>query len=192
MQEKRLLLYRTMLEKMEGLIQCNCNYYNIHKIIEQAHYDEEKNEYIVPDPIKGEIQFSQVRNLPPTTINRHALQNNSTSTSKILLSLPTDYEYDLIIPFRLNNNYHNRVVHINSEDFERCYERCIDESKLLLGKTRSKRQEQLLSQNTLLKNTKMHALQISPTENNHMNRRFNPFEAPAQLNRKYGFSSDKQ
>ena len=41
-QEKQLLLYRTMLEKMSGMMQRNCNYQNIDRIIEQARYDEEK------------------------------------------------------------------------------------------------------------------------------------------------------
>ncbi|CAF3758444.1 unnamed protein product [Rotaria sp. Silwood1] len=41
-QEKQLLLFCAILEKMSSTMQHNCNYGNIDKIIEQARYDEEK------------------------------------------------------------------------------------------------------------------------------------------------------
>ncbi|CAF3719801.1 unnamed protein product [Rotaria sp. Silwood1] len=41
-QEKQLLLFCAILEKMSNTMQHNCNYGNIDKIIEQARYDEEK------------------------------------------------------------------------------------------------------------------------------------------------------
>ncbi|CAF5117086.1 unnamed protein product, partial [Rotaria socialis] len=64
-----------------------------------------------------------------------------------------------------------------------------ESSNLPAEKTRIKRQEQLLNQSSLLQRTKR-PLQMN--DNDYMNRRLNPFEAPARLSRKYGFSSDKQ
>ncbi|CAF0963143.1 unnamed protein product [Rotaria sordida] len=191
-QEKQLLLFRTILEKMSSTMERNCNYTNIDKIINQARYDEEKNEYIVPDPIKEEIQFPQVGNLPTST-NGRIFQNDFISPSKSLLPQPTDYNYDYIIPSQSNNVYHNEISNMNSEELERRYGRNIDISNVSFGKTRNKRQEQLLNQNALLQNTKVRPLQMNNNiDNDYMNRRLNPFEAPTRLTRKYGFSTEKQ
>ncbi|CAF0925805.1 unnamed protein product [Rotaria sordida] len=191
-QEKQLLLFRTILEKMSSTMERNCNYTNIDKIINQARYDEEKNEYIVPDPIKEEIQFPQVGNLPTST-NGRIFQNDFISPSKSLLPQPTDYNYDYIIPSQSNNVYHNEISNMNSEELERRYGRNIDISNISFGKTRNKRQEQLLNQNALLQNTKVRPLQMNNNiDNDYMNRRLNPFEAPTRLTRKYGFSTEKQ
>ncbi|CAF1583991.1 unnamed protein product [Rotaria sp. Silwood1] len=192
-QEKQLLLFRVILEKMSSTMQRNCNYTNIDKIIEQARYDEEKNEYIVPDPIKEEVQFPHVGNLPITTTNGRILQNDFITSSKSLLPPPsTDYDYDYIIPSQTNNIYHNQISNMNSEELERRYGRNIDTTNISFGKIRNKRQEQLLNQNALLHSTKIHPLQMKNTDNDYMNRRLNPFDAPTRLTRKYGFSTDKQ
>jgi kinesin family protein 3/17 len=162
-QERQLLLYRTMLEKMSGLMQRNCNYSNIEKIIEQARYDEERNEYLVPDIIREEVQFPHVGKTPSMTngrANQHDLYTSS-----------TDFDSR---PQR---------SHLNSEEFERHYGRTIDSSNIPTGQIRNKRQEKLLKDHALL--------QINNTENDYMNRRLNPFEAPVRLSRKYGFSTDK-
>jgi kinesin family protein 3/17 len=162
-QERQLLLYRTMLEKMSGLMQRNCNYSNIEKIIEQARYDEERNEYWIPDVIREEVQFPQVGKTPPIT-NGRANQHDPYATSADFDSPP-------------------RRSHMNSEEHERHYGRTIDSSNIPTGRTRNKRQEQLLKDHALL--------QINNTDNDYMNRRLNPFEAPVRLSRKYGFSTDK-
>ncbi|CAF4946682.1 unnamed protein product, partial [Rotaria sp. Silwood1] len=181
-QEKQLLLFRVILEKMSSTMQRNCNYTNIDKIIEQARYDEEKNEYIVPDPIKEEVQFPHVGNLPITTTNGRILQNDFITSSKSLLPPPsTDYDYDYIIPSQTNNIYHNQISNMNSEELERRYGRNIDTTNISFGKIRNKRQEQLLNQNALLHSTKIHPLQMKNTDNDYMNRRLNPFDAPTRL-----------
>ncbi|CAF4926278.1 unnamed protein product, partial [Rotaria socialis] len=79
----------------------------IDKIIEQARYDEERNEYIVPDPMKEEVQFPQVGNLPTTNGRTH--QNDFVSSSKTALPPSTDYECDYTIPSQINNDYHNQI-----------------------------------------------------------------------------------
>jgi hypothetical protein len=162
-QERQLLLYRTMLEKMSGLMQRNCNYSNIEKIIEQARYDEERNEYLVPDIIREEVQFPHVGKTPSMT-NGRAIQHDLYTSSTDFDSRP-------------------QRSHLNSEEFERHYGRTIDSSNIPTGKIRNKRQEKLLKDHALL--------QINNTENDYMNRRLNPFEAPVRLSRKYGFSTDK-
>jgi len=177
-----------MLDKMSSIMQRNCNYSNIEKIIEQARYDEEKNEYIVPDPIIEEIQFPQVgkSSSSPITTNRRVVPQNDFITSS------NDYEYDFTIPSQIKNGYHNKISHMNSEELEQRYGRTIDVSNIPTGKIRNKRQEQLLNENALLQSTKMRPLQMNNTDNDYMNRRLNPFEAPVRLNGKYGFSTDKQ
>jgi len=176
---------------MSSIMQKNCNYSNIEKIIQQARYNEEMNEYIVPDPITEEVQFPQVRKSPTT--NERVLQNDFISSSRTLLAPPsTDYEYDFKVPSPTNNNYNNQISHMNSDELERRYGRTIDASTVPTGKIRNKRQEQLLNENALLQGTKMRSLQMNDIDNDYMNRRLNPFEAPVRLNRKYGFSTDKQ
>jgi hypothetical protein len=187
-QEKQLILYRKMLEKMSSIMQRNCNYSNIDKIIEQARYDEEKNDYLVPDPINEEVQFPQVGNLSTTTNGR----NEFIPSSKTLLTPPTDYEYNFNIPSQVNNGHQNHISNMNSEELERRYGRSIDISTVPLGKTRNKRQEQLLNENALLQGAKTRPLQVNNTDHDYMNRRLNPFEVPTRVSRKYGFSSDKQ
>ncbi|CAF3279197.1 unnamed protein product [Rotaria socialis] len=184
-QEKQLLLYRTMLEKMSSTLQRNCNYSNIDKIIEQARYDEERNEYIVPDPMKEEVQFPQVGNLPTTNGRTH--QNDFVSSSKTALPPSTDYECDYTIPSQINNDYHNQISNMNAAELEQRYGRNVDKSNVSLGRTLNKRQEQLLNQST-----KLRPLQMNNTDDDYMNRRLNPFEVPARLTRKYGFTTDKQ
>jgi len=159
-QEKQLLLYRTMLEKMSNIMGRNCNYSNIDKIIEKARYDEERNVYYVPDPIREEVQFPQVANLPTT--NTRVLHNE----------------------FLSNNSNQNQISNMDSDELERRYGRNIDASNVPTGKTRNKRQEQLLNENALLQGTKARSLQKNDIENDYMNRRLNPFEPPTRLNRK--------
>jgi hypothetical protein len=168
-QEKQLLLYRTMLEKMSNIMEHNCNYSNIDKIMEKARYDEERNVYYVPDPIREEVQFPQVGNLPTTTTR--VLQNEFISS---------------------NNSRNNQISHMDSDELERRYGRNIDVLNVPTGKNRNKRQEQLLNENALLQSTKMRTSQTNNIENDHMNRRLNPFEAPTRLTGKYGVPSNKQ
>jgi hypothetical protein len=174
-----------MLDKISSIMQRNCNYSNIEKMIEQARYDEEKNVFILPDPINEEIQFPQLGKSLSTTRNLNA-------SSKALLPPPTDYEYDFNIPSQPNNNYHHQISHMNSEELERRYERPIDVSTVPMGKTRNKRQEQLLNENASLQGTKLRSLQMNNTDHDYMNRRLNPFEVSGRISRKYGFSTDKQ
>ena len=162
-QERQLLLYRTMLEKMSGLMQRNCNYSNIDKIIEQTRYDEERNEFWIPDVTREEVQFPQVGKAQPIT-NGRTNQNDLYASSADFDSPP-------------------RRSHINSEERDRHYGRTIDSSNIPTGHIRNKRQEQLLKDRGLL--------QINNNDNDYMNRRLNPFEAPVRLSRKYGFSTDK-
>jgi hypothetical protein len=67
----------------------------------------------------------------------------------------------------------------------------MDSSNIPTGKIRNKRQEQLLNEHALRQGTNIRPLQINNTDNDYMNRRLNPFEAPVRLSRKYGFSTDK-
>jgi hypothetical protein len=172
-----------MLDKMSNIMQRNCNYSNIEKIIEQARYDEEKNEYIIPDPTIEEIQFPQVGKSSPIT-NGRVPQNDFITSSKTLIPPSTDYEYDFAIPSQIKNSYHNKISQMNSDELERRYGRTIDVSTVPTGKIRNKRQEQLLNENALLQGTKTRSLPKNDIENDYMNRRLNPFEAPPRLNRK--------
>jgi len=168
------------MDKMSNLIQRNCNYSNIEKIIEQARYDEDKNQYYLPEPIKEETQFPQMGNLPITT-NGRVLQNDYIVPSKSTPPI-TEYEDDFIVPYEYPNT--------NIEEPDRRYGRNYDSPNVSNEKTRIRRQEQLLNENSVLQRTKR-PLQTY-NDNDYMNRRLNPYEAPARLSRKYGFSSDKQ
>lgn len=182
-QEKQLLLYRSLLDKMSSMLHRNCNYSNIDKIIEQSRFDEEKNEYIIPDPIVEEVQFPQLGNLHTT--NGRSTRNDFIPSSKAPLPPSTNYEYDFLIPSQANtNNYHHHIGNMDTDELERRYGRNTDPSTISLGNVRNKRQEQLLNQNNLV--------QTNNTKNDYMNRRLNPFEAPTRLTRKYGFTTDKQ
>ena len=65
-----------------------------------------------------------------------------------------------------------------------------DQHHEISEKPRIKRQEQLLNESALLRAKR--PLQPNNNDNDYMNRRLNPYDAPARLARKYGFSSDKQ
>ncbi|UJR31560.1 hypothetical protein I4U23_019047 [Adineta vaga] len=173
-QEKQLLLYRTMLEKMSNIMERNCNYSNLDKIIEKARYDEERNVYYIPDPIREEVQFPQVANLPTTGISRNT-QNDFNS------------------PSPMNYTYSGQMSNLDSEELERRYGRNVDTSTVPMNKTRNKRQEQLLNENALLKSIKTNPTQTNNLESDYLTRRFSPFEPPVpRLSRRYGHSSDKQ
>lgn len=193
-QEKRLLLYRTMIEKMSRAVPRGCNYSNTERIIEQARYDEDKNQYILPEPTMEQVQLPQMGNLPiaaaPTT-NGRALHGDFKTPSKSASTPPVDeYEDDFIQPTPAENGYQTQYSAINIDETERRYGRN-DASNGPAERTRIRRQEQLLNESSLLQRTRR-PLQTNNMDNDYMNRRLNPFEAPARLSRKYGFSSDKQ
>ncbi|CAF0772349.1 unnamed protein product [Adineta steineri] len=169
-QEKQILLYRTMLEKMSNIVERNCNYSNLDKVIEQSRYDEERNVYFVPDPFLEEVQFPQVVNLSTPT-NGRAFQSIPSSPSN-------------------NYYYNNQLSNMDPDEIERRYSRNIDVSTVPIGKIRNRRQEQLLNENALLQSIKMSPGQMNNLENDYMNRRLNPFESPSRLNRRYGYSPD--
>ncbi|CAF1331130.1 unnamed protein product [Adineta ricciae] len=170
-QEKQLLLFRTMLEKMSNVMERNCNYSNLDKIIEKARYDEERNVYYVPDPIREEVQFPQVANLPLSGSNRNA-QN------------------DFHSPSPLNYNYQNQFANLDPDEVERRYARNTDPSTVPLNTTRNKRQEQLLNENALFQSIKIHPSQTN--DNDYFTRRLSPYESPIpRLTRRYGPSADK-
>ncbi|CAF4599340.1 unnamed protein product, partial [Rotaria sp. Silwood2] len=193
-QEKRLLLYRTMIDKMSSIMQRSCNYSNIDRIIEQARYEEDKNQYILPEPTIEEIQLPQVGNLPittTTTTNGRIPQSDYITPTKTgSTPLTTEYEDDFIESTPVSNGYQNQYSTMNTEESERRYGR-YDTTNLPAEKTRIKRQEHLLNESSILQRTKR-PLQMNNNDNDYMNRRLNPFEPPARLSRKYGFSSDKQ
>jgi hypothetical protein len=175
-QEKKLLLYRTIIDKMSRIVPRSCNYSNIEKIIEQARYDEDKNQYWLPEPTREEVSLPHMNNG-----RDHALPSKFNSTT-------TEYEDDFIDP---DNGYNSTSITTNSDDTDRRYARNLDSTNNLPPeRTRIKRQEQLLNESSLLQRTKR-PLQMN-NDNDYMNRRLNPYEAPARLSRKYGFSSDKQ
>ena len=183
-QEKRILLYRTIIEKMTHVMPRSCNYSNIDKIIEQARYDEEKNQYILPEPTKEEIQFPQ---MGTTNGGGRQVQHEYMVPSKSISTPPmTEYEDDFTPPTQ--HEYQNQYPTMNNEEIERRYARNLD---LPPEKTRIRRQEQLLNENSILQRSKR-PLQMNNLDNDYMNRRLNPHEAPAGLARRYGFSSDKQ
>ena len=189
-QEKQLLLYRTMLEKMSGLMQRNCNYSNIERIIEQARYDEEKNEYIIPDPFNEEVQFPQVGNLPVN--NGRTTQNNLQPSPRSAVPPPTDYDTEYSMPMQSSSNgYHNAISTMSSDELERRYGSHSGTLTTPIGQTRNKRQEQLLSESAAMQGSKLRPLKMNNSENDYMNRRLNPFEASNRVTRKYGLPSDK-
>lgn len=191
-QEQQVLLYRTLIDKMSGLMQRHCNYSNIDKIIEQSRYDEERNLYHVPDVINEEIQLPQVGKSTQITNGRtnHVDLNNSTLKTRMPPS--TDYEYEFATPAQPMQFHHNQRIQLNSEEIERRYGRTVDSSIVPTGNLRNKRQEQLLNENTRLQNNKIRSTPMNTTENDYMNRRLNPFDSSVRLGRKYGFSTDKQ
>ena len=179
-QEQQLLLFRTLLDKMSGTMQRNCNYANIDKIIEQARYDEEKNVYIVADPVREDVQLPHV-GLAPTTPNGRRSAHNG--------AMP-DYDYE---PTDLTSSiYDHQQSSGNFDELEQRYGRSTDSLQVPVGQLRNRRQEQLLSENTALQNSKLRPVKANNANNDYMNRRLNPFEAPTRLSRQYGFPSDKQ
>lgn len=192
-QEKRLMLYRAMLTKMSPLIPRSCNYSNVDRILEQARYDDNKNQYVLPDITKEEVQFPQVGNTLVAS-NGRAPGADVSNLSRIALpsSSTADYEDDFDEPASMNGSFSHPVSStVNMDELERRYNRNNEPTNIPPEKTRIKRQEQLLSENSLLQRAKR-PLQMNNVDTDYMNRRLNPFEAPARLSRKYGFSSDKQ
>ena len=179
-QEQQLLLFRTLLDKMSGTMQRNCNYANIDKIIEQARYDEEKNVYIVPDPVREDVQLPHVGQAPATPNGRRSAHNGT---------MP-DYDYEHTDS--TSSMYEQQHVSGNFDELEQRYGRSTDSLQVPIGQTRNRRQEQLLSENSALQNSKLRPVKANNANNDYMNRRLNPFEAPTRLSRQYGFSSDKQ
>jgi hypothetical protein len=83
-----------------------------------------------------------------------------------------------------------------SDDNQKRYERYYDDNDKrydqyheLAEKPRIRRQEILLNESSLLQRVKR---PLQTNDNDFMNRRLNPYDAPARLSRKYGSSSDKQ
>jgi hypothetical protein len=169
---------------MSHMMPRNCNYTNMDRVIEQARYDEERNQYILPEPTKEDVQFPQMG-----TTNGRTLPNDHMIPSKSISTPPTtEYEDDFVNPTQ--DGYQNQYSTTSNEEIERRYGRNLDPPNLPSEKTRIRRQEQLLNENSLLQRTKR-PLQMN-NDNDYMNRRLNTYEAPPRLSRKYGFSSDKQ
>ena len=180
-QEKRLLLYRTMLDKMSQVMQRNCNYSNLDKIIEQARYDEENNQYCLPEPIREEVQFPQMGNVSAQT-NGHGRAPQNTARPNVTTP-PTDYEPDFVMPSSMTNSFQNPYPMMNSDEIETRYGRNLNPINIPGEKILSRRQEKLLSENSALSRAKR-PLQMNNNENDYMNRRLNPFEPPSRLTRK--------
>lgn len=191
-QEQQILLYRTIAERMSGLMQRHCNYTNLDKIIEQSRYDEERNLYHIPDVITEDIQLPQVGKSLQMNNGRTMQQDFNSPSVKSFIPPPINYEYESAVPSQPTSSHHNQRMQMNSEELERRYGRGIDASIVPNGNVRNKRQEQLLSENARLQNNKIRPLPINNPENDYMNRRLNPFDSSVRLGRKYGFSTDKQ
>ena len=194
-QEKQLLLFRALVEKMSGLMQRNCNYGNIEKIIEQSRYDEERNEYQVPDVLIEEVQFPQVNHSSSSTRGggggAAAANGSFYPTPRGPAPLTTDYsnQYDRSLPIPMTpvNGYHNSIAAMSEDEIQSRYGRG---PEIPLGQTRSRRQEHLLHESVQTQK-RISALKPNNTENDYMNRRLNPFETSSRLGQKYGFSTDK-
>jgi hypothetical protein len=168
-------------------MQRSCNYSNIEKIIEQSRYDEDKNIYHIPEPTREEVQFPQMGNLPIATNGRTIQTDYIVPSKSTPTSIINEYEDDFIVPDEYSNT--NTNTNTNTEELEKRYVRNIDSPNGPRERTRIKRQEQLLNENAILQRTKR---PFHMNDNDYMNRRLNPYDAPARLSRKYGFSSDKQ
>lgn len=180
--EKQLLLYQTMTEKMSRAVPRNCNYSNLDRIREQARYDESKDLYYLPEPTREDVQLPQMGSLPSTSNGRVIQQDYAIPARGNLQSSNGEYEDDFIVPDEYSNN--------NYEEVNRRYARNSEAPPAPPAeKTRNKRQEQLLTQNLVLQRAKR---PVQMNENDYMNRRLNPYDAPARLSRKYNFPSDKQ
>ena len=185
-QEKQLLLFRALVDRMGGLMQRNCNYSNIEKIIEQSRYDEERNEYHVPDVLIEEVQFPQVNHSSSSTRG-----GSFYATPRAPAAKTTDYsnQYDRSLPVPMTpvNGYHNSIASMSEDEIQSRYGRG---PEIPLGPTKSRRQDQLLHE-SMQTQKRISALKPNNTENDYMNRRLNPFEASSRLGQKYGFSTDK-
>ena len=179
-----------MLDKMSSVMQRSCNYSNVDKIIQQARYDDDKNQYILPELTVEEIQLPQMGNLPVPT-NGRTPHNDYSVPSKSTTTPPTaEYENDFIEPIEMHNGYHHQYSSMTAEELERRYGRN-ESSSVLTEKARNKRQEHLLNESSLLQRASRPS-RMNSVENNYMNRRLNQNDISARLGRKYGFSSDKQ
>ena len=92
-QEKELLLYRKMLEKMSLIVPRGCNYTNIDKIKDQARFDEDNGQYILPEPTNETVQLPHMGNAPIITNGRlpqddYITQTKSTRTPIKYTRLP--------------------------------------------------------------------------------------------------------
>jgi len=186
-----------MIEKMSNIIPRSCNYSNPERIIEQARYDEDKNQYHLPEPTREEVQFPQMGNLPITAANGRTHQNGSIIPSKSISTNGRIHQNDSIIPTKSisTNDYEddfivpNEYSPPNTADNDKGYRTNYDQSNGPTERARIKRQQQLLNENSLLQRTKR---PLQTNDNDYMNRRLNPYDSPARLSRKYGFPSDKQ
>jgi hypothetical protein len=169
-----------MIEKMSHIMPRSCNYSNTDRIIEQAKYDEDKNQYILPEPTRENVQLPHMENVAITN-NGRMIQNDYIipSKSNSIPTTETEYEEDFIVADGYSTT--------NYEDMDKRYGRNPEPPE----KTRIKRQEQLLNENSVLQRAKR-PLQMNNMDNDYMNRRLNPHDVSARLSRKYGFSSDKQ
>ena len=191
-QQRRILLFRTMIRKMSDLLPNNCNYRDPERICDQARYDEEKNLYILPPFLKQDTAFPRVASESLGT-NGYQQPNNGRSLMTVeptSSSSPpiAEYEDDFDDPNPMETSMSGAV---NMEELERRYARNAELEAAPPERTRNKRQEQLLNESSLLQRAKK-PLQMNNTDNDYMNRRLNPFETPARLTRKYGFPADKQ
>ena len=192
-QEKQLLLFRTIINRMSGLMQRNCNYSNVDKIIEQSRYDEEKNEYHTPEVLIEEVQFPQVNHSSSSTRGAAATTSNSSfyQTTRTPVAMTTDYhnQFDRSLPIPMTpvNGYHNSITSMTEDEIQMRYGR---EPEIPLGQTRSRRQEHLLHE-SIQTQKRISALKPTNNENDYMNRRLNPFDTSNRLGQKYGFSTDK-
>lgn len=167
----------------------NCNYSNVDRIIQQAQYDEDKNIYRLPELTRDEVQLPHMGgNAPITTNGRMIQQTDEIIPSKTSNSTPlvtNDYEDDFVSP--------NGYAMANTDDVGNRYVRNYEPVNLPPEKQRIKRQEHLLNESSLLQRNRRPLQSNNINENNdYMNRRLNPYEVPARLSQKYGFSSNKQ
>lgn len=179
--QKQLLLYQTMAEKMSRIIPRNCNYSNLDRIREQARYDEQKDSFNLPEPTREDVQLPHMGSLPSNMNNGRLIQQEYVTPSRgSPMANNEEYENDFIESDEYANTSYEEVSRRHTRNTE---------VPPATDKSRNKRQEQLLTENLVLQRAKR-PLQIN--DNDYMNRRLNPYDAPARLSRKYNLSSDKQ
>lgn len=184
--ERHILLLETMVQRMSELIPSSCNYRDARRVLKEAKYDEEKNIYILPAPMKQETNLPrfQSENGPTATRGR-------TEPDPVRLD-PTgspnaEYEADFDEP---TDDQGNPTDFIQFDELERRHARNTDVESLLPERSRIRRQEQLLHESSALQRSKR-PLQMNNSDSDYMNRRLNPFEPSTRLARRYGFSTDK-